>query len=237
MNVENIGNLIQYEIYQEMLMPEANPDKLPVVYEEWERKARELLEDGPYYYIAGGAGGGESMDANLAAFRKWKLLPKMFRDVEKRNLSVHMLGQNFPFPVLQAPIGVQSIIHEEGELAAAKASAELGVPFIASSASTITMEKLAEAMGDAPKWFQLYWSKDPDIAKSFIQRAEAAGYDALVITLDTAMMAWREYDLKNAYLPFLAGEGVGNYFADPAFRAKLDNPPVTPISPNALSSS
>lgn len=225
MKVDNIGNLIQYQIYQDMLMPEPNPDKLPVVYEEWEEKARDLLEDGPYYYIAGGAGAGESMDANLEAFKRWKVLPKMLCNVEERDLSVNILDQSFPYPVLQAPIGVQSIIHEDGELAAARASAELGVPFIASSASTVPMEKVAETMGDAPKWFQLYWSKDPDIAKSFIQRAEAAGYDALVVTLDTAMMAWREYDLKNAYLPFLAGEGVGNYFSDPAFRAKLDESP------------
>lgn len=225
MEIDNIGNIIQYEIYQEMLLPEPNPDKLPVVYEEWEKKAREVLEDGPFYYIAGGAGAGESMEANVEAFKKWKLLPKMLQDVEKRRLSVELFGKTLPYPVLQAPIGVQSIIHEEGELAAAKASAALGVPFIASSASTVPLEKVAEAMGDAPKWFQLYWSKDPDIAKSFIQRAEKAGYDALVVTLDTAMMAWREYDLKHAYLPFLAGEGVGNYFSDPAFRAKLDATP------------
>src|SRR5699024_9682031 len=169
--------------------------------------------------IAGGAGSGESMDANVQAFKKWKLLPKMLCNVEKRDLSVRLFEQELAYPILQAPIGVQSIIHEEGEIASAKASAALGVPFIASSASTTPLEKVAEVMGDAPKWFQLYWSKDPDIAKSFLQRAEAAGYDAIVVTLDTAMMAWREFDLKNTYLPFLIGEGVGNYFTDPAFCA------------------
>lgn len=225
MQIPNIGNLVQYEIYQEMLLPEPLPNKMPVVYEEWEEKAREVLEDSAYYYIAGGAGAGESMEANLEAFKKWKIIPRMFRNVEERDLSVELFGKKIPYPVLQAPIGVQSIIHKDGEIASAKASAELGVPYIASSAATTPMEEIAKAMGDAPKWFQLYWSKDPDITKSFIQRAEKAGYDALVITLDTAMMAWREYDLKHAYLPFLAGEGVGNYFSDPAFRSKLDDTP------------
>ena len=223
--MENIGNIIQYQIYQEMLQPDSNPDKLPVVYEEWEQKARNILKDGPYYYVAGGAGGEQTMDANVQAFKKWKLIPRMFCNVENRDLSVSLFGQTIPFPALTAPIGVQSIIHQDGELASAKASATLGIPYIASSASTIPMEQIAEAMGDAPKWFQLYWSKDADVAKSFVQRAEKAGYSAIVVTLDTPMMAWREYDLKNAYLPFLAGEGVGNYFTDPAFCAKLDQSP------------
>lgn len=225
MEPNNIGNIVQYQIYQEMLNPEPNPDKLPVVYEEWEEKARAILKDGPYHYVASGAGAGETMDDNLQAFKRRKLLPKMLCNVENRDLSVHLFNQTLPFPILQAPIGVQSIIHEDGELGSAKASAELGVPFIASSASTIPMEQVAEAMGDAPKWFQLYWSKDFDIVKSFLKRAEASGYDAIVVTLDTSMMAWREYDLKNAYLPFLAGEGVGNYFTDPAFCAKLEQSP------------
>lgn len=225
MKTNNIGNDIQYQIYQEMLLPEPNPNKLPVVYEEWEEKAREVLEDGPYHYVASGAGAGESMNDNLQAFKRWKLLPRMLANVESRELSVNILKHTLPYPVLQAPIGVQSIIHEDGELASAKASADLGVPFITSSASTIPMEEIADVMGDAPKWFQLYWSKDPDIAKSFLQRAEKSGYDAIVVTLDTSMMAWREYDLKNAYLPFLVGEGVGNYFSDPAFCAKLEKSP------------
>lgn len=223
--MNNIGNIIQYQIYQTMLNPDPDPDKLPVVYEEWEKKAREVLADGPYYYVAGGAGGENTMSANLEAFNRWKVVPRMFRNVEDRDLSVELFGQKLPYPVLYAPIGVQSIIHKDGELASARASAELGVPYIASSASTIPMEKIAEAMGDAPRWFQLYWSKDPDVAKSFLQRAEASGYSAIVVTLDTPMMAWREYDLKNAYLPFLIGEGVGNYFTDPAFCAKLDQSP------------
>lgn len=221
--MENIGNKIQFEIYSTMHSPD--PKRLPVILEDWEKLAREKLEDGPYYYIAGGAGGEHTIRENLKAFTGVKIIPRMLQDVDKRDLSINLFGEIFPSPVLHAPIGVQSIIHKDGEIGSALACAELGVPYIASSASTVPMEKIAEAMGDAPRWFQLYWSRDPDITASFLKRAEASGYSAIVVTLDTPMMAWREYDLKNVYLPFLAGEGVGNYFTDPAFQAKLEKNP------------
>lgn len=221
--MENIGNKIQFEIYSTMHCPD--PQRLPVILEDWEKLAREKLEDGPYYYIAGGAGGEHTIRENLKAFTGVKIIPRMLQDVDKRDLSINLFGEIFPSPVLHAPIGVQSIIHKDGEIGSALACAELGVPYIASSASTVPMEKIAEAMGDAPRWFQLYWSRDPDITASFLKRAEASGYSAIVVTLDTPMMAWREYDLKNVYLPFLAGEGVGNYFTDPAFQAKLEKNP------------
>ncbi|HEX7065467.1 MAG TPA: lactate 2-monooxygenase [Bacillales bacterium] len=219
----NFGNQVQFGIYQTMRNPD--PDRLPVVYEEWEKRAREVLEDSPFYYVAGGAGGEKTMEANLRAFDRWRIVPRMLRDVEDRDLSVELFGHSYPFPVLHAPIGVQSIIHEDGDLGSARACADLGIPFTASSASTVPMEKIAEEMGDSPRWFQLYWSKDPEVTASFLHRAEASGYSAIVVTLDTPMMAWRENDLKNVYLPFLLGEGVGNYFTDPAFCSKLSKSP------------
>ncbi|MUV37607.1 Lactate 2-monooxygenase [Lentibacillus sp. JNUCC-1] len=222
--MKNIGNKTQYEIYMTMQNPD--PDRLPVVYEEWEQLAREKMTDGPYYYVAGGAGGHHTMNANLKAFNKWKIMQRMLRNVEDRDLSTELFGRTYPTPILHAPIGVQSIIHPDGELGSARACKELGVPFIASSASTVPMEKVAEEMGEAEKWFQLYWSNDPDVTASFLKRAESAGFSAIVVTLDTPMMAWREYDLKNVYLPFLAGEGVGNYFTDPAFCSKLEKSPA-----------
>lgn len=221
--MSNFGNQIQFKIYQ--TMPDPDPDRLPVVYEEWEKLAREVLEDGPYDYIAGGAGGESTMDANLEAFKKWKIVPRMLRNVESRDLKVELFGHTYASPLMLAPIGVQSIIHPDGELAAAKVSAEMEVPYITSSASTRTLEEIADAMGDAPRWFQLYWNKDPEVTASFLKRAEHSGYSAIVVTLDTPMMAWREKDLKNVYLPFLVGEGVGNYLSDPIFRSRLEKTP------------
>lgn len=221
--MSNFGNQVQFEVYQTMTQPD--PDRLPVSYEEWEARAREVLEDGPFYYVAGGAGGEETMKDNLQSFTRWKIVPRMLKNVENRDLNVELFGKRYDSPLLQAPIGVQSIIHEGGELASARASAALNIPYIASSASTRTMEEVAGVMGEAPKWFQLYWNKDPEVTASFVRRAEASGYDAIVVTLDTPMMAWREKDLKNVYLPFLIGEGVGNYFTDPVFRSRLGAPP------------
>ncbi len=219
----NFGDSIQFNLYK--TMPNPDPNRLPVIAEEWAERAREILDDGPYYYIAGGAGGERTMRDNLEAFDRRKIVPRMLQNVGERDLQVELFGQTFPFPVLHAPIGVQSIIHDDGDLASARACKALGVPFITSSASTVPMERIAEELGDAPRWFQLYWGSDQDVTASFLRRAEASGYSAIVVTLDTPMMAWREYDLKNVYLPFLLGEGVGNYFTDPAFCSKLEKPP------------
>src|SRR5690625_777981 len=219
----NFGDSIQFNLYK--TMPNPDPHRLPVIAEEWAERARETLDDGPYYYIAGGAGGERTMRDNLEAFDRRKIVPRMLQNVGERDLEVELFGQTFPFPVLHAPIGVQSIIHEDGDLGSARACKTLGVPYIISSASTVPMERVAEELGDAPRWFQLYWGSDPDVTASFLRRAEASGYSASVVTLDTPMMAWREYDLKTVYVPFLMGEGVGNYFTDPAFCAKLEKSP------------
>jgi lactate 2-monooxygenase len=214
------GNHVQNEVYQRKVRP-----SIPFRFEDLERKAREKLEDGPYYYVAGGAGGEETMRANRNAFDRWQIVPRMLTNVEKRDLKVSLLGEIYSSPLMLAPIGVQSIVHPDGELASARAAACMNVPFIASSASTRSMEEVASAMGDSPRWFQLYWSNDREIAASMLRRAEASGYSAIVVTLDAPMMAWREYDLENTYLPFLSGEGVGNYVSDPVFRSRLKDPP------------
>jgi lactate 2-monooxygenase len=96
---------------------------------------------------------------------------------------------------------------------------------IFSSASTPPLEQLAQAMRQVPRWFQLYWSKDPAFNASLLHRAEQAGCEAIVVTLDTAFLAWRPVDLQNAYLPFLLGQGIGNYLSDPVFRRALTRPP------------
>lgn len=170
--MSNFGNQVQLSVYQTMLNPD--PKRLPVIYEDWEKKARDVLDDEPYYYyVAGGTGGRKTMDSNLSAFDRWKIVPRMLRNVEDRDLSVNLFGHTYNFPVLHAPMGVQSIIHEDGDLGSARACAEMGIPFTASSASTVPMGKIAAEMGDAPCWFQLYWSKDLNITASFSQRAEA----------------------------------------------------------------
>src|SRR5690606_33580697 len=149
---------------------------------------------------------------------------RMLRDVHERDLSVRVLGRELPAPLALAPVGVLSIMHPGAEPAAARAAAARGVPFVLSSASSTPMEEVAEAMGGAERWFQLYWPKDVEVARSYLARARAAGYTALVVTLDTPLLSWRPRDLDQAYLPFLHGVGTANYFTDPAFRAGLAKP-------------
>lgn len=219
------GNKIQLEVYH----PDAPKDGFPISFEGWEKKAREALTDGPYHYIADGAGGGSTMRENRQALESWRIIPRMLRDVDERDLSINLFGETFPAPIMLAPVGVQSIAHQDGELAVAKAAAKMGVPYIASTASSYTMEEIAGALGSAPKWFQLYWGRDLEVTASMLRRAESSGYTAIVATLDTQMFSWREKDLENAYLPFLQAEGIANYLSDPAFCAGLAKSPQEDI--------
>jgi lactate 2-monooxygenase len=141
----------------------------------------------------------------------------------ERDLSVEVIGLRAPAPFLLAPIGVLSIVHAEAERAVAGAAKATGVPLVLSSASSISLEDVAAI--DPPRWFQLYWWGDAELAESLVRRAEAAGYGAIVLTVDTLTLGWRPRDLRNGYLPFLKGQGLGNFFADPAFLARLESPP------------
>ena len=213
----------QNEIYLGGLADQ-RPD-LPITYADLEARAREVLTPEAYAYVAGGASSEDTMRENLEAFRRWRIVPRMLRDISIRDLSTEVLGTRLPAPVLLAPIGVLGIVHTEGERAVARAAASLGIPFVLSTAASNSMEDVAAEAGGVPRWFQLYWPNDEAVAESFIERAEEAGYSALVVTLDVPQLAWRPRDLQGAFLPFLKSEGIANYLADPAFRSQLDQPP------------
>jgi lactate 2-monooxygenase len=213
----------QLEIYGRGV--EGQRPELPLVAAELERRARDALSPEAFGYVAGGASAEQTMRANLRAFERRQIVPRMLRDVSTRRLATTVLGTVMPAPVMLAPVGVQSIVHSDGELAAARAAAALALPFIASTAASHSLEEIAEAMGSASRWYQLYWPRDRELAASFLRRAQAAGYEAVVVTLDTWMLGWRPRDLQNAYLPFLKGEGIANYVNDPVFRAALQKPP------------
>ncbi|MEX6690839.1 lactate 2-monooxygenase [Danxiaibacter flavus] len=198
--------------------------QLPVAYEALEQKARGVMKPEAFAYIAGGAGAETTMQNNIAAFNKWQIIPRMLGDVTGRSMDVELFGTKLPSPVLLGPVGVLSIAHPEAEIAVARAARTLHVPQVVSTVSSKTIEEIAEAHGDHPHWFQLYWGSDNDFTRSVINRAEKAGYGAIVVTLDTRIFAWRERDIQNAYLPFLFGEGLGNYFSDPVFLKAVGDP-------------
>ena len=212
------GAMIQNAIYIAQ-----EPPEWPVTSEDWERAAEERLDPAAFGYIAGGAGAESTMRANLDAFRGWRIRPRMLTGNGVRDISVEVLGMRSPAPFFLAPVGVLSIAHEEAELGVARASAASRVPMLLSSAATHSIEQVAEI--DCPRWFQLYWVNDREICASFVRRAEAAGYGAIVVTLDTLNLGWRPRDLRRAYLPFIKGEGCGQFFTDPVFLSRLDKPP------------
>lgn len=190
-----------------------------------ESSAAEIMRREAFGYVAGSAGAGKTAEANRAAFDRWRIVPRMLRDATARQLTTTVFDTILSAPALLAPVGVQSIVHPEGELATARAAAELDVPMIMSTASSYSIEDVAEANGDGSRWFQLYWPNDPDVCVSFLQRAEKAGFSTLVVTLDTWQLSWRPADLDAAFLPFLRGIGTEVYFSDPVFRAGLAAPP------------
>jgi lactate 2-monooxygenase len=212
----------QKEIYMAGLgdvLPE-----LPTDLTRLEAVAETRMSTTSFGYVAGAAGSESTARANRDAFDRWRLVPRLLRDVSSIDTSVTVLGTAMPAPLALAPIGVLSVVHPDGESAAARAAAALGVPMVVSTAATTTLEDVAEAAGDGPRWYQLYWPRDRELAVSFLERAAAAGYRALVVTLDTHTMGWRPRDLDAAFLPFLRGLGNQNFFADPAFQRALGGP-------------
>jgi lactate 2-monooxygenase len=222
------GSQVQNAIYL------AGGAEWPVGADAWEAAARETLGQGPFDYVAGGAGSEATVRANREAFERRRLRPRMLVGVAERDLSIEVLGLRSPVPFLLGPVGVLSIVHEEAELGVARASKATGVPLILSSAASTPLEDVAAELGDTQRWFQLYWWGDRELAGSLVDRAGAAGYGAIVVTLDTLTLGWRDRDLRNGYLPFLRGEGLAQFFSDPLFLERLESAPEEDLQTASL---
>jgi lactate 2-monooxygenase len=220
--VGKFGDL-QNEIYLRGLEGQVPP--LPLTPDGLEAAARDVMAPEVYGYVAGGAGRESTVRANLDAFQRWRIQPRMMREIVERDLTTDVLGSRLSAPVLTAPVGVLGIVHPDAEPAVARVTAELGIGTVLSTVSSFSMEDVAAASGDGQRWFQLYWPRSRDLALSFVRRAESAGFSAIVVTLDTWTLAWRPRDLQAGYLPFLRGVGLANFFSDPVFRGMLEQPP------------
>jgi lactate 2-monooxygenase len=199
----------------------------PIAFEDWEAAARAVLPERNFDYVAGGAGTESTMRANREAFYAWRLRPRMLTGQVQRDLSVDVLGLRSPAPYLLAPVGVLSLMHPDGELAVCRAAAAAGIPYCVSSAASHSMEDMAKEMGaEHPKWFQLYWASDREVAASFVDRAANAGYRGIELTVDALTLGWRDRDMKTFFLPFLeGGAGIAQYASDPVFRSRLARAP------------
>ena len=216
-----IGRERQFEIYVSGARG-AYP-AVPVSLERLEQAARKTMSPKGYAYVAGGAGTEETMRENRDAFERWRIVPRMLRDVSVRETTTEVLGTTLPSAFVLCPIGVLEMAHRDADVAVARAAAAEGIPFVFSNQASRPMEEAARAMGDAPRWFQLYWSTSNDLVASLVSRAEACGCGAIVLTLDTTMLGWRIRDLDLAYLPFLRGKGIAQYTSDPVFVEALQD--------------
>ncbi|KAH8800626.1 putative FMN dependent dehydrogenase [Xylogone sp. PMI_703] len=188
-----------------------------------EEQARKYLSLTAYNYVAGGAGEKATMDSNRLAFRQWNLIPRFLQPVKERDLSIELFGVKYESPIIMAPVGVQSIFHEDKETGLSEVCAEIGVPYILSTASTSSIEEVANSSGpNGQRWYQLYWPTDDEITISLLNRAKHNGYKVLIVTLDTWMLAWRPADLDSGYIPFLKGTGNRIGFTDPVFKKKYE---------------
>src|ERR1700744_3529785 len=200
---------------------------LPMVFAELEARAATTLPPSVWSYVAGGAGDERTQRANAEVFERWGLIPRMFVGAAERDLSVDLFGLSLPAPVFMAPIGVIGLCAQDGhgDLATARAAAHTGVPMVASTLTVDPMEDVTAALGDTPGVFQLYTPTDRELAASLVHRAEAAGFKAIVVTLDTWITGWRPRDLATSNFPQLRGFCIANYTSDPVFRARLAQSP------------
>ncbi|MFJ7698006.1 alpha-hydroxy-acid oxidizing protein [Lysinibacillus fusiformis] len=195
----------------------------PICFADLEKAVAEKIPTGPFGYIRSGAGGEQTLRNNRSAFEKYSIVPRFLNDVSNVHTSINLFGKTYPTPLLFAPVGMNGMVHEEGELAAVRAAQQLNMPYIQSTVSTYALEDVAEAAPSATKWFQLYWSTNEEIAFSMAARAETAGFEAIVLTVDTVMLGWREEDVRNQFSPLKLGYAKGNYINDPVFMASLPN--------------
>ncbi|MGY1751315.1 alpha-hydroxy-acid oxidizing protein [Modestobacter sp. SYSU DS0511] len=196
--------------------------RVPTVYRALAERARRRLDARASAYVAGGAGDEDTQRADRAAFDRWAVVPRVLRDVSSRDTSVELFGRRLPAPLLLDPVGALELVHPEADLAVARAAAALGVPMVFSNQASVPMETTAVAMGDAPRWMQLYWSTSDELVESLLGRAESSGCEAVVVTLDTTMLGWRPRDLDLGHLPFALGKGIAQYTSDPVFRRLVE---------------
>lgn len=219
-NIISEFNQFQKQIYINGFFgekPLINPD-----WQKLEMQALAKMSKEAAAYIGGGAGLQQSMKNNRNGFDALKIVPKMLAGGDQRNTSVKIFDVNFPSPFWLCPIGVSEMVHNQADIAIAKAATNTNIPMVFSNQASVAMETCAESMGESPRFFQLYWSKSRDLIQSFVERAEKSGCKGIVLTLDTTLLGWRTKDLELAYLPFLLGKGIAQYTSDPIFQKLLN---------------
>lgn len=200
--------------------------KFPVDTKTLEARAEAAMSPDLLSYIQGGCGDEFTQNRNVSAFHDWGIIPRMLVDCSSRDLTVELFGDTLPAPVFMAPIGVIGMCSQDGhgDIATAKAAHITGLPVMASTLANDPIEDVGKAVGDGIGYFQLYTPRNRELAHSLVSRAEAAGFKAIVVTLDTWLTGWRPRDLNTSNFPQLRGHVLQNYFTDPVFQSLLEKP-------------
>ncbi|HEX5014219.1 MAG TPA: alpha-hydroxy acid oxidase [Candidatus Limnocylindrales bacterium] len=182
-------------------MPRATPEELAaiVTLRDFLEAAGAAVSEAAWDYIDGGSWDEISLGRNEAAWRNYRFRPRVLVDVSSVDPSTTMLGAPVAMPVAIAPMAAHGLAHPDAEVATMRAAAAAGVPFISSTMSTKSMEDIAGAAPGATRWFQLYAQADPGRTRSFVERAEAAGYGAIVLTVDLPELGYRDRDRRNGF--------------------------------------
>jgi isopentenyl diphosphate isomerase/L-lactate dehydrogenase-like FMN-dependent dehydrogenase len=204
----------------------------PVNFADFEHLAEERLDPGVFGYYAGGAGDEWTLRENVEAFNRWVLRPRMLVDVGSVTTASTVLGQDVSMPLLVAPTALQRLAHPEGEAATARAAATVDTIFCLSTISSFTPAELAEAAPDSKRWFQLYWSRDRGFTADLVAAAAAAGFTAVVLTIDLPRGGRRERDLRVGFeVPaYLRLPNIGRHLSGRELQAafnELVDPTIT----------
>jgi lactate 2-monooxygenase len=201
--------------------------RYPFDFRSIERKAAEALPDWVYRYVSAAAGDERTQQANIDAYSHYGIVPRMMVSPPQRDLSIELFGKHLISPIFMCPIGLIGLCAPDfhGDVAAARASATTGVPFTLSTFSQTPMEDVIKEAGTTPTFFQLYLPDDRELAASLIDRAQAAGYSALMVTVDSWQLGYRPADLERGNFPQFRGFCMQNYYSDENFTKHLAEPP------------
>jgi len=165
-----------------------------------EEQARLHLDQASYDFVAGGAGAEQTLRANLEAFQKITIIPRVLTGIKEADTSMTLLGQRLSMPIYVTPMANHGVVHPLAEVGSAQGAKKAGTLFVAPTGSNKTMEEVATAIRDSPRWFQLYFNKDSEVNKQLLQRAEKAGYSAIVLTVDLPVLGTRDRNVRNTFM-------------------------------------
>jgi 4-hydroxymandelate oxidase len=172
----------------------------PITVAEYEPLARAAMDRGAWDYYAGGAGDEISLADARAAWDRIRLRPRILVDVTSRDLATMAFGRSLPHPIIVAPMAAHNLAHGDAERGSFRGAAAAGSLYTLSTISSVPMEEVAAAAPDAPRWFQLYAPADRSACEALVERAAAAGYEAVAVTVDLPLPGNRERDRRNAFV-------------------------------------